>query len=95
MNHKYIILIIISPLILSLPVDETLYKQLKENAKYEIIDYNELFQNNSNSNPKILGQSLEYKLSILLYVYAFLFAQGTKWYPVQKVTLRREKECYK
>ena len=54
MNHKYIILIIISPLILSLPVNESLYNILKEKAPYKIIDYNILFPNKEQNkqNPK-------------------------------------------
>ncbi len=45
MIHKFLILIILSPLIQSLPVNETLYNILKEKAPYEIVDYNILFPN--------------------------------------------------
>ena len=45
MIHKFLILIILSPLIQSLPVNETLYTILKEKAPYEIIEYNILFPN--------------------------------------------------
>ena len=54
MLNKFFILIIISPLIQSLPVNETLYNILKEKAPYEIIDYNILFPNKEQNkqNPK-------------------------------------------
>ena len=45
MTLNFFILLIISPLIQLLPVDETLYNILKEKAPYEIVDYNTLFPN--------------------------------------------------
>ena len=65
MYHKFLLLIIISPLILSLTVNETLYNILKQNAQYEIVDYNELFSNKPNPDIKLLNQSLEKKTSII------------------------------
>ena len=64
MYHKFFNLIIILPLILSLPIDERLYKELKENAQYEIIDYNVLFPNKSNSDTTPLGRSSLCQLSL-------------------------------
>ena len=62
MLNKFFILIIISPLIQSLPVNETLYNILKEKAPYEIIDYNTLFpnkeQNKENPESKKTNQQL-------------------------------------
>ena len=65
MYHKFLLLIIISPLILSLTVNETLYNILKQNAQYEIVDYNELFSNKDNPDIKLLNQSIEKKISII------------------------------
>ena len=45
MTLNFFILLMISPLIQLLPVDETLYNILKEKAPYEIVDYNTLFPN--------------------------------------------------
>ncbi len=42
---NFLLLIIISSLIQSLPLNKTLYNILKEKAPYEIIDYNILFPN--------------------------------------------------
>jgi hypothetical protein len=62
MFNKFFILIIISPLIQSLPVNETLYNILKEKAPYEIIDYDILFpnkeQNKENPESKQTNQQL-------------------------------------
>ena len=52
---KFLLLIIISSLIQSLPINKTLYNILKEKAPYEIIDYNTLFPNNEQNieNPEL------------------------------------------
>ncbi len=89
MYHKFFNLIIILPLILSLPIDETLYKQLKEKAKYEIIDYNVLFPNKSNSDTNSLGQSSSGISSISKIKFLFHIAETIASLVVNVITLEK------